>query len=336
MSVYQRTGSPFYQYSFNLNGVRFRGSTGKTTKSEARIVEAEKLNEAKQRKTTKDPWRIRDCFGAYWAEHAKFKRSSMFVWRKLDALSRLLGPDTMIMDLTNADILDYRAARKLEGLEPHSVNRDFNCLKAALNHANQMHGQPIPALAWKRLKAPEPPGRKRFLSKKEYDRLIKASDAGLQRIIIFAVSTGLRKDNILSLDWSQVDLASARVTVTVKGNKLHMVKMTPKLRAMLAQTRDRKGKVFDTVNFRKRWDRARKDAGVDDFRFHDLRHTFASWARMAGADIADICDALAHSNVSVTMRYAHIEPKAHQSAFDRVSDDVWSQNWSQSTKRKAK
>lgn len=260
----------------------------------------------------------------------------MFVFRKLEALSRLLGPDTMIADLTNASIMDYRASRKLEGLEPHSVNRDFNCLKAALNHAHQMHGQVIPALAWKRLKAPEPPGRKRFLSKKEYKRLLEVSDAGMQKIIMFAVATGLRKDNILSLDWSQVDLASARVTVTVKGDKLHMVRMTPQLRAALATTRVRKGRVFDTTNFRKRWDRARKDAALDDFRFHDLRHTFASWARMNGSDIADICDALAHSNVSVTMRYAHIEPKQHKSAFDRVSDDVWSQNWSHSGKRGAK
>jgi len=260
----------------------------------------------------------------------------MFVWRKLDALSRILGSDTMIADLTNANIMDYRAVRKLEGLAPHSVNRDFNCLKAALNHAHQMHGQIIPALAWKRLKTPEPPGRKRFLSKKEYKRLLAVSDQGLQKIIMFAVATGLRKDNILSLDWTQVDLASARVTVTVKGNKLHMVRMTPQLRAALATTRDRKGKVFETVNFRKRWDKARKDAAVDDFRFHDLRHTFASWARMNGSDIADICDALAHSNVSVTMRYAHIEQKQHKSAFDRVSDDVWSQNWSQSPMKVAK
>lgn len=106
--------------------------------------------------------------------------------------------------------------------------------------------------------------------------------------------------------------------------------MTPQLRAMLAMTRERNGRVFDAKNFRKRWDKAVVDAKLEDFHFHDLRHTFASWARMAGADIADICDALGHSNISVTMRYAHIEPKQHKSAFDRVSDEVWSQNQAQS------
>lgn len=336
MSLYQRTGSPYWWYTFNHNGLRFRGSTGETDKRKATKVEREKLLEAESAKTHKDPWRIRDCFGAYWSEHAQHKRSSMFVFRKLEALSRLLGKDKLIADLTNADILDYRAKRRGEGLEPHSVNRDFNCLKAALNHANQMHGQQIPALAWRRLKADEPPGRKRFLSQKEYQRLLASSDPALQRIIIFAVATGLRKSNILNLDWSEVELSSARVTVTIKGDKLHLVRMTSQLRAMLATARDRKGKVFDTTNFRKKWDKARKDADVEDFRFHDLRHTFASWARMAGADIADVCDALGHSSVAVTMRYAHIEPKQHRNAFDRVSDEVWTQSVSHSKLRKAK
>jgi integrase len=61
---------------------------------------------------------------------------------------------------------------------------------------------------------------------------------------------------------------------------------------------------------------------VEDFRFHDLRHTFASWARQAGADIADICEALGHASISMTMRYAHIKPDEHLTAFDRVSDSL--------------
>lgn len=333
MSLYQREGSPYWQYSFTISGVRFRGSTGKRTKREAQIVETERRYEAKQRRKRDAPWRLRDCFGAYWNEHARHVRSASFVYRKLDALTRILGKDTPIMDLTNALLLDYRAARRGEGLQAHSVNRDFNCLKAALNHARTMHGQQIPSLAWKKIKVAEPPNRTRFLSHDEYHRLLSVSDAELQRIIRFAVATGLRKDNILRLDWREVDLSSARITVTVKGNKLHSIRLTPEVRAMLATDTERKGRVFDVTNFRKRWDRVIKDAGLDDFRFHDLRHTFASWARMAGADLADICEALGHSNVAVTMRYAHIEPAHHKTAFDRVSGDVWSQSLAQKARK---
>lgn len=330
MSLYQRAGSPFWQYSFAINGSRFRGSTGETERRKAEKVEAEKRYEIANRRTHKDPWRIRDCFGAYWNEHAKFKRSSMFIFRKLDALSRLLGADTLITDLTNANILDYRARRRGEGLQPQSVNRDFNCLKAALNHARVMHGQEIPALAWSKLRAKEPPNRIRFLSQDEFAMLLSVSDPELQRIIRFAVSTGLRKDNILSLDWREIDLSSAMATVTIKGDKLHTVRLTSAVRAMLSTDTKRKGPVFDTTNFRRRWTRAVKDAQLHDFRFHDLRHTFASWARMAGADLADICEALGHSDISVTMRYAHIEPTSHRSAFDRVSEGVWSHSVAQS------
>src|SRR5690606_29620735 len=227
-------------------------------------------------------------------------------------------------------LMDYRAKRRGEGLKAHSVNRDLACLKAALNHAHQMHGQQLPALAWSRIKVAEPPHRIRVLGREGYERLLAVSDAAMQKIVKVAVATGRRKDNLLSLDWRQVDLSSARITVLLKGNKLHSVRMTPEVRAALATDTARKGPVFDTTNFRRRWARAVKDAELENFRFHDLRHTFASWARMAGADLADICEALGHSNISVTMRYAHIEPAHHVTAFDRISGMVWSQSPSQS------
>jgi len=218
-------------------------------------------------------------------------------------------------------------------LQAHTVNRDFACLKAALNHARTLHGQEIAALAWKKLKVDEPHHRIRFRSQDEYQALLAASDPELQRIIRLAVATGLRKDNILRLDWREVDLSSGRVTVLIKGDKLHSIRITPEVRAMLATDTARKGRVFDVTNFRGRWTKAVAAAALDDFRFHDLRHTFASWARMAGADLADICEALGHSDVSVTMRYAHIEPLEHRTAFDRVSQGVWAQSETHSARK---
>lgn len=336
MSLYKRKGSPFWQYSFAVNGVRFRGSTGCEGKREAQIVEAEKRHEAKNRRTREQPWRLREVFGAYWQEHAKNKKDADGIFRKLTALSRLLGPDKMMADLTNADLMDYRSARRREGLEAHSVNRDFAYLKAALRHANQMHSKPLPALAWAKLRADEPHHRIRFLSRKEYGQLLDQCDEGLQRIVKVAVATGLRKSNLLNLDWREVDLASGLITVTVKGDKQHRVKLTAATKAALvAGVNERKGKVFDTRNFRKRWDNAVQDAGLEDFRFHDLRHTCATWMRMAGADLADICEALGHSSVTVTMRYAHIEPEHHITPFDRISERVWSQSASHTEEKKA-
>lgn len=331
MSLYKREGSPFWQYSFALDGVRFRGSTGCKSKREAQLVEAERRHDAKLRRKRSDPWRLRDCLGAYWNEHARHKRSSKGIFVKLDALSRLLGKDKMIADITNADLMDYRAARVREGLQPHGVNRDLSYLKAALRWANTMHGKQMPALAWNRLRLTEPPHRTRFLSHTEYHRLLDQCPPNVALIVKVAVATGLRKNNILDLDWKEVDLASGLITVTVKGSKQHTVKLPPALRAALSTlSKERKGKVFDTKNFRKQFERAVDRAELEDFRFHDLRHTCATWMRMAGADLADICEALGHSSVAVTMRYAHIEPEHHITAFDRISDRVWSQSASQS------
>lgn len=338
MPLYQREGSPYWQYSFSVGGVRFRGSTGRTSKREAALVEAEERHNAKHRRKRSDPWRLRDCLGAYWQEHAKGlpEASAKGVFSKLDALSRLLGKDKMIADLTNADLLDYRAARVSEGLAPHGVNRDFAYLRAALRHANELHGKQIPALAWKRIRMREPKHRTRYLTREEYHTLLGECDSATKLIVQFAVATGLRKENILSLDWKQVDLDSGTVSVVLKGDKHHTVRLPPPLRAALSTLPDREGAVFDTQNHRRKFEKAVERAGLEDFRFHDLRHTCATWMRMAGVDIIDICEALGHSSVSVTMRYAHVEPEHHKNPFDSISDRVWSQNWSQSDEARRK
>lgn len=334
MSIYKRTGSPFWQYSFAIDGVRFRGSTGCESRRAAQLVEAEKRHEAKARRKRSEPWRIRDCFGAYWSDHARHTNSADGIFAKLASLSRVLGKDRLITDITNADLMDYRAVRVAEGLQPHGVNRDLAYLKAALRHANMMHGKDIPAIAWAKVRLPEPPPRIRFLSREEYHRLLGSCPAQVALVVKVAVATGLRKDNLLRLDWSQVDLSSGLITVTVKGGKLHRVKLPPPLKAALSTLPHRKGRVFATRNFRKLFEQAVTDAGLRDFRFHDLRHTCATWMRMAGADLADICEALGHSNVAVTMRYAHVEAEHHVTAFDRISERVWSQSAAQRPKKR--
>lgn len=325
MSLYKREGSPFWQYTFSIGGIRFRGSTGCTGKREASAVEAKERHEAKAKVKRSGPWAVRDCFAAYWNDHGRHKAAREEIWVKLCAMSDVFGPDKMIENLTNSDLMDYRAARQKAGLQPQTVNRDLAYLKASLRHANQMHGKQIPAIAWKRVMVKEPHHRIRFLSHAEYHELLEYCSDDLALIVKVAVATGLRKANILNLEWREVDLSSGMITVTVKGDKTHTVRMPSPIRAALSTLPHREGLVFNTTNFRRQWERAVMLAGLQDFRFHDLRHTCASWMRMAGVDLADICEALGHSSVTVTMRYAHIEPTTHVSAFDRISAQVWSQ-----------
>jgi integrase len=319
MSLYRREGSPYWQYDFTVNGQRFRGSTGEAGKRDALKVEDDHKQAARRQGQRKKEWTVQMLCEAYWGDHAQHRASHATILGQLAAIRRHLGKDRKLSSITNAAMLDYRAKRRGDGLEKHSINREITIMRAAMRHVAEVHGVNVPALHWEKLKSEEPPPRQRYLTFEEWGTLLAAAHPSIKPILICAVTTGLRKSNILTLDWSQVRLSARRIALTVKGGKIHEVRITPLLAAALSAMPEQKGRVFDRRNFEKRWRQALTAAKLTDFRFHDLRHTFASWARQSGADIADVKDALGHSDISMTMRYAHIKPDAEDTAFDRVS-----------------
>ena len=322
MGGYQRAGSPFWWYSFTVNGRRFRGSTGATGKQAARAVEAVARAEAQIATPQPGHWRVSTLTGTYLESHGQHLASKATVVYQLAALNAGLGAASFIADITGEKIIQYRAKRRGAGLGPASVNRELQLLRAALKFAERHFNQPVPRIDWRGLFLKEPPGRTHFLSPADFATLSAACDDELRTIVLIAVSTGLRRDNIEGLTWERVNLDQAVAHVIVKGNKSHTVKLNQAVIAALGRTAPaaRKGALFTQPNRRKRWEAAKLASGLPPFRFHDLRHTFASWARLAGADIADIKDALDHSDISMTMRYAHITPATHRTAFDAVAD----------------
>ncbi len=332
MPVYRRAGSPFWWYSFAAGGRRLRGSTGRTSKREAEQVERDERHRISQAQGQGADWTLLAVLNAYWAEHAKFKRSATMIEAHLAEIQSGLGGATIAARITAGALMDYRAKRRGTGCQSHTVNRDFAYLRAALEHCRQ-HGVQMPAIDWKRLKAVEPPGRIRFLSHDEYERLMAVAHREIRPVILCAVTTGLRRGDIFRLDWQQVKLGERIIQVRrTKANKALQIRISPALVAALSTIppEKRRGKPFIWTGFRRRWEKALKDAEIVDFRFHDLRHTFASWARQAGADLADICEALGHASISMTMRYAHIKPDEHLTAFDRVSAMLLSRSGAQS------
>lgn len=366
MSVYQREGSPYWWYSVTLpDGRRLRGSTKKTQKREARLVALEKEQAALAAPARDGAWRLREVLGTYWTDHAQNLDNASVMFFHYELLSEFLGADLPIADLTSSLLLDYRAARRggsikatadmlersaawraraiddkgyVAAVQPQTVNRDLAHLQAAMNWAANMHGKIMPRINWRGLKAKEAPYRIRFASGDEFAQLLRVAHPSMRDIILCAVTTGLRRGNIFSMQWHQIDLRAATITLpTQKGKKPHVVQIAPALRAALGRTKpkERTGPVFDTTNHKRRWASAMKEAGLVDFHFHDLRHTFASWARINGADLLDICEALAHSSVFVTQRYAHVQPDSKKTAFDRVAEAFASQSASQSRKKRA-
>lgn len=330
MPVSRRPGSPFFWYSFNEGGRRFRGSTGRTTKREAEEIERDQRQRARRDAGRKADWTLQTVLSTYYLEHGRDTASGAQILGHFADLQRILGKSTRTSKLTDGDLMDYRARRRGEtrrGRAPaaNSINREFAYLRAAFEHCHRFHKQPLPAIDWKGLRAAEPAWRTRFLSPKEYARLMAAADMRLRPIILCAVATGLRQGNILSLDWRQVQLDARAISVRTKGDKRQIVRITQALMAALSAMPERRGKVFDSANFKRLWYAAVEDAGLEDFRFHDLRHTFASWARQAGADLADIKEGLNHSNINMTLRYAHVKPDETITAADRVSEKLLAQ-----------
>lgn len=321
MRLYQRPNSPFWYFSFTVHGRRFRGSTGTAVKAVAKIKAAAALTEAQAATPQQDRWRVRHLTGTYLTAHGQHRATAATITYQLANLNRLLGKDRFISDLSGKDVIEYRARRKGEGVGNASVNRELTLLRAALTMARDHYGQDVPRIVWKGLFLPEPAGRTRFLSRPEYDRLLSVCDDELRLIVLVAVHTGLRRANIEALAWEQIDMGARVARFTVKGGKAHAIRLSPPVLAALGTTPpdQRHGPLFTQPNLRRRWERAVRDAGLADFRFHDLRHTFASWARIAGADIAAIKDALGHESVQMTMRYAHITPETHSTAFDAVA-----------------
>src|SRR5262245_37209634 len=139
--------------------------------------------------------------------------------------------------------------------------------------------------------------------------------AWLQPVVALAVTTGMRRGEILGLRHLDIDLASSTIWLPqTKNGEGRVVHLNHTAKAALESLEPHSGPpntlVFDldadytSQAFRK----ACADAGIVDFRFHDLRHTAASWLRMTGADIHSVATLLGHKDIRMTARYSHLNP----------------------------
>jgi integrase len=170
-----------------------------------------------------------------------------------------------------------------------------------------------------RLRAPR--GRVRVLSDEERPRLLAACQGSRTRclylVVLLAVSTGGRKMEILALRWPDVDLQREVLTFhQTKNREPRRVPLTgPALTLMQHHARRRRRDtdlVFPRrdghrpVEIRAAWQRALRDAGIADFRFHDLRHSAASYLAMEGASLVELAEVLGHKTLAMVQRYAHL------------------------------
>ncbi len=262
--------------------------------------------------------------GVYWQDKGRHLKSEDATFRYFERFMAIMGKDTPVMSINERTLVAFAA--KLRGqservISAVTINRHFSMLRAAFRYANRVYKADIPSIDWTTIRARENEPRVRYASAPDLATLLAAADTRIRPIIIAAVSLGLRKGNILNMRWHQVDMQGRTITVPrTKGHKPLVLRIAAPLLAALSTMPQRRpeSRVFDIRNFRRLWIAARTGCNMQDFRFHDLRHSFATHALMNGASLAELQRALGHSDIKTTMRYAHVEADAIDSVFDKA------------------
>jgi len=168
--------------------------------------------------------------------------------------------------------------------------------------------------------------RLRYLSIEECQTLINSCDPHLKPVVITALNTGMRKGEILNLKWDNIDLRHGFILLDItKNGERREIPINDTLRQSLqAITRrlDIPHTFYDHVtgnryqDVKRSFKTALRKAGIRDFHFHDLRHTFASHLIMAGIDITTVKELLGHKTLTMTLRYSHLAPAHKVKAVD--------------------
>jgi integrase len=228
-----------------------------------------------------------------------------------------------------------------DGVSAATINKEIGLLSAAINYARREWDWEIPNPAKEmRLKVPE--GRVRSLTLDEARRLIveaakSRKSPHLADFVRLALNTGCRRGELLKLQWKRVDLGANLIFLGEQDTKTARRRSVPlnaeARAALLNLARFRAAHCPDSpwvfahrdgrrqAEIRGAFSVALRNAGIEDFRIHDLRHTCASWLVSAGQPLPAVRDLLGHSTIQMTERYAHLAPKNVRAAV-AVLDDV--------------
>ncbi|EDT41786.1 tyrosine-type recombinase/integrase [Burkholderia ambifaria] len=251
--------------------------------------------------------------------------------RDLYALKRLRPyfSDRDLCVLKRADVRRYIAVRQADGVQESTIQRELRVFSAAINFVRLEYDRPDLPNPVIRLAMSSGAARVRWISRQDADALVICASRFARRphlpnFIRLALHTGCRKNELLKLEWSRVDFDRAVLSLEpsdTKNGKRRVVPLNDEAMAALRHQRDwvrvtvpRSPWVFAVASgdrmttIQKGFRAACLRAGIDDFRVHDLRHTFASWLVMAGVSLYVVKDLLGHSSITVTERYAHLAP----------------------------
>lgn len=236
--------------------------------------------------------------------------------------------NTLLSDMTSALIGEQRD-KLARGITKHGKLRSSSTVVrylAALSHAftiavkewGWLEDSPMRKVS----KPKESRGRVRFLADEERKRLlaacIESSNQYLYIVVVLALATGMRQAEIMNLKWSDIDLQRGRIIlhetkngerrpVPIAGLALKLISELDRVHRIDTQLLfPSKENLKKPMDLRFPWERALNASKIEGFRFHDLRHSAASYLAMNGASLAEIAEVLGHKTLSMVKRYAHL------------------------------
>lgn len=328
MSVYKPKKSKYFHFDYVWQGQRYYGATGCAARRDAERFEANHRRQVALGEKAKPTITLEEACNTWQdnvGDHKKSRATSLY---QLGYLIAGLGANTPLHDLEFKGVQDYTAKRRAM-VSDTSVNREIELLRAVARWT-EPRGYEVPKIEWGKLMFQEPRERVRELSADEQDRLFANLHENLRPMVEFALLSGKRRTEIITLRWSDVDLTGQRATVTIKGGHRHSFPLSPRMVAIIREQPKVCAQVFTYVCLRnapprkdrparvkgeryplskqgwmRQWWQALEDAGIEDYRFHDNRHTAATRNLRASGNLKAVSKLLGHTNVSTTAKYAH-------------------------------
>ena len=325
MSLYKRTDSPRWWVKISHGGRTIQRSTGTEDKTQAQEYH-DKLKASlwEQQRLGVKPRRSWKEAAVRWLAETSDKATHDGDIKKLRWLDAFLGK--LMLDEITLDVIDRVKSERLKTVSKSTVNRYLAVVRSILLRARD---------EWEWIdKAPkvklfrEPPGRERSITVEQAEALLRELPAHQRDVVLFTLATGLRQSNVLRLEWSHVNLESGHAWVDADQSKNRRpiavplnLKALEVLRRQIGKHPARvftyAGRPLDRANTHA-WQKALKRAGIENFRWHDLRHTWATWHRQSGTPTHEL-QRLGGWRTSVMVeRYAHLAPDHLATAANRL------------------
>jgi integrase len=328
MSLFKRKDSPYWWVKLAHNGRRIQRSTGTSDKAKAREYHD------KLKASLWDQERLGIKPGRTWNEAVvRYLAETTYKASQSDDKVQLRWADKFLngveLGSINRNLLDrIMTARQAGGVANSTVNRTMEVIRAVLRRATHEWEWLDKAPRVRML--PEPKRRVRWITRDQADRLMLELPGHLAAMARFSLETGLRRANVTGLEWSQVDLARRTAWIHPDQAKARKAIAVPLSAAAVVVLREQVGKhathVFSYRGKRlrqantKAWRKALSRVGIENFRWHDLRHTWASWHVQAGTPLHVLQELGGWECAEMVRKYAHLSTAHLAEYVDRVSN----------------